>query len=83
MSLQGKTIEDLVTLYNSKLSEILDKNAPLKSHRLHPSHSQPWFTDRINEIRVRHMKECRWKNNPTEYNLNAFLSTEETRGQHH
>ena len=73
MSLQGKTIEDLVTSYNSKLSEILDKHAPLRSHRLHPCHSQPWFTDRIkDEIRVRHMKECMWKNNPTEYNLNAF-----------
>ena len=30
MSLQGETIEDLVTTYNSKLSEILDKHAPLK-----------------------------------------------------
>ena len=58
ISLQGETIEDLVTSYNSKLSEILDKHAPLKSHRLHPCHSQPWFTDRIKgEIRVRHMKE--------------------------
>ena len=73
MSLQGETIEDLVTSYNSKLSEILDKHASLKSHRLHPCHSQLWFTDRIKEeIRVRHMKECMWKNNPTEYNLNAF-----------
>ena len=73
MSLQGETIEELVNSYNSKLSEILDKHAPLKSHRLHPCHSQLWFTDRIkDEIRVRHMKECMWKNNPTEYNLNAF-----------
>ena len=73
MSLQGETIEELVTSYNSKLSEILDKHASLKSHRLHPCHSQPWFPDRIkDEIRVRHMKEHMWKNNPTEYNLNAF-----------
>ena len=73
MSLQDETIEDLVTSYNSKLSEILDKHVPLKSCRLHPCHSQPWFTDRIKEeIRVRCMKECMWKNNPTEYNLNAF-----------
>ena len=30
MSLQGKTVEDLVTSYNSNLREILDKHAPLK-----------------------------------------------------
>ena len=73
MSLQGETVDDLITSYNSKLSEILDKHVALKSRRLHPCHSQPWFTDRIqDEIRVRHMKECMWKNNPTEYNLNAF-----------
>ena len=73
MSLQGETVDDLVTSYNSKLSEILDKHAPLKSCRLHPCHSQPWFTHRIKEeIKVRHMKEHMWKNNPTEYNLNAF-----------
>ena len=73
MSLQGETIEDLVTSYNSKLSEILDKHATLKSCRLHPCHSQPWFTDRIKEeIRDRHMKKHMWKNNPTKYNLNAF-----------
>ena len=73
MSLQGESIEDLVTSYIAKLSEILDKHAPLKSCRLHPCHSQPWFMDRIKEeIRVRCMKKCMWKNNPTEYNLNAF-----------
>ena len=73
MSLQGKTIEDLVTSYNSNLREILDKHAPLNNCRLCPCHSQPWFTDRIkDEIRVRQIKECKWKNNPTEYNLKAF-----------
>ena len=30
MSLQGETVEGLVTSYNSKLREILDKHAPLK-----------------------------------------------------
>ena len=78
MSLQGETIEDLVTSYNSKLSEILDKHASVKRHRLHPCHPQPWFTDRIkDEIRVRCMKECMW------IQPKCFLSTEETCGQHH
>ena len=62
-----------MTSYNFNLWEILDKHAPLKNHRLCPCHSQPWFTDRIkDEIRVRQMNECKWKNNPTEYDLNAF-----------
>ena len=79
MSLQGETVEDLVTSYNSKLSEILDKHAPLRSRRLHPCHSQPWFTDRIkDEIRVRHKKESMWKNNPNEYNLNPFYCQQRT-----
>ena len=59
MSLQGETIEDLVTSYNSTLSEIVDKHASVRSHRLHQCHSQPWFADRIkDELRVRHMKEA-------------------------
>ena len=67
MSLQGKTVECLVTSYNSNLREILDKHAPLKSHRLCPCHSQTWFTNRIkDEIRVRQVKEHMWKNDPTE-----------------
>ena len=72
MSLQGNTIEDVVTAYNLNLREILDKHALLKECRLCPYHPQPWFTDKIKEIRVRHMKEHKWKNDPTEYNLNAF-----------
>ena len=73
MCLQGNTIEDLVTSYNLNLGEILGKHAPLKQCKLHPCHSQPWLEDEIKgEIRVRHMKECKWKNNPTEYNLNVF-----------
>ena len=73
MSLQDNTVEDLVTSYNLNLREILEKQAPRKECKLHLCHSQPWFTDKIkDEIRVRHMKEHKWKNNPTEYNLNAF-----------
>ena len=75
MSLQGNTIEDLVSScnLNLNLTEILDKHAPLKEHRLCPCHSQPWFMDKIkDEIRVKCMKEHKWKNDPTEYNLNTF-----------
>ena len=73
MSLQGETVEDLMTSYNSNPRVILDKHAALKNCRLCLYHSQPWFTDRIkDEIRVRQMKECKRKNNPTEYNQNAF-----------
>ena len=73
MSLQGNTVEDLVTSYNLNLRGILKKHAPLKEHKLCPCHSQPWFMDKIkDEIRVRCMKESKWKNDPTEYNLNAF-----------
>ena len=73
MSLQGNTVEDIVTSYNLNLREIFEKHAPLKECKLHLCHSQPWLMDKIkDEIRVRHMKECKWKNDSTEYNLNAF-----------
>ena len=73
MSLQGNTIEDLVTSYNVNLREILDKHAPLKECRLCPCHSQPWFMDKIkDEIRVTCMKEHKQKNDTPEYNLNMF-----------
>ena len=73
MSLQGNTVEDLVTLYNLNLREILEKYAPLKEFKLCPCHSQSWFKDKIkDEIRVRCMKECKWNNDPTGYNLNTF-----------
>ena len=75
MSLHGDTIEDLVTSsYNMNLRKILEKHVPLKECKLHLCHSQPWFTDKIkDELRVRCRKECKWKNDPTEYNLNACL----------
>ena len=66
MSLQGNTVEDLVTSYNLNLREILHKHAPLKECRLHPCHLQPWLTNKTkDEIRVRCMKEQKWKNDPT------------------
>ena len=49
MSLEGNTIEDLVTAYNLNLREILDKHAPLKECRLCSCHSQPWFIDKIKD----------------------------------
>ena len=41
VSLQGNTMEDLVTSHNLNLRDILEKHAPLKEHKLHPCHSQP------------------------------------------
>ena len=72
-SLQSNTIEDLVTSNNLNFREIFEKHAPLKECKLCLCHLQPWFTDEIkDEIRVRCMKEHKWKSDPTEYNLNAF-----------
>ena len=62
MPLQGNTVEDILTLYNLNLREILEKHAPLKECKLCLCHSQPWCIDKIkDEIRVRHMKEHKWK----------------------
>ena len=66
-------VQQLVGSYNTILSELLEKHAPLQTKKVKQSHRQPWFDDRIRrEIILRRKKERTYRNDPTEYNLNAF-----------
>ena len=47
MSLPGNTMEDFVTSYNLNLRDIMEKHAPLKEHKLHPWHSQPFLQTKL------------------------------------
>ena len=73
VTLEGQDMAVLVSEYNTKLWNILDTHVPLKERAITKCHSQPWFDDQVKiEIRLRRMKEQRWKSEPNEYNYIAF-----------
>ena len=52
----------LLHLYNSELSSVLDKHAPLKSRMVTIRPAAPWFSEEIKlERRVRRRLERRWR----------------------
>ena len=70
-----ESIDDLLPLYNSSASNLLNTHAPLKTKKLRITHNQPWFSDKIRqEIIVHRHKEKTWREDPTEYNLNAIYN---------
>ena len=70
-----ESIHDLLTLYNSSASNLLNTHAPLKTKKLRITHNQPWFSDKIRqEIIVCRHEEKTWREVMTEYNLNAFYN---------
>ena len=69
----SSNVQQPVASYNTILSELLEKHAPLRTRKVKQSHRQPWFDDRIRrEIIIRRKKERAYRSYPTEYNLNAF-----------
>jgi hypothetical protein len=44
-------LSDLVDCYNSTLSSILDKHAPVKSKFTHLKPANPWFTPALNKLK--------------------------------
>ena len=70
-----ESIHNLLTLYNSSASNLLNTHAPLKTKKLRITHNQPWFSDKIRqEIIVCRHKEKTWREDLTEYSLNAFYN---------
>ena len=68
--------EDICTLvdqYNSSLSALLEKHAPLQNKVLSSKNNEPWYDNNIREIKL----ECRraerkWRKSKTEENCQAF-----------
>ena len=64
-----------VDQYNTKLWEVLDKQAPIIEKKIRDSHYQLWFNDKIkNEIILRRKKKRIWLKEQSEYTLNAFYT---------
>ena len=70
---QERSLEELLTHYNEMLLGTLNKHAPLHENKCKITHRQPWFNDRIKqELVLRRRLECKWLNDQTEYNFQAF-----------
>ena len=66
-------LDHLVHEYNTTLTDILNKHAPLKTKMVKIIHRQHWFNDCIRcEIILRCKKEHDWNKNATVYRWNAF-----------
>ena len=62
LSDSSSDLPGLLHLYNSELSSILDKHAPLKSHMVTIRPAAPWFSEEIKlERRIRHRLERKWR----------------------
>ena len=64
-------------LYNSSLSEIMDKHAPLKKKVISDKLKIPWFNDTVaEEIKHRRKLEKIWQRiSPTEMNTQSSTIT--------
>ena len=69
------TLPDLVASYNTTLSAILDKHAPVKSKLITSTHSNPWYTTELRTLRCdRRRCEHQWRSHPCTQTL-GFLRT--------
>ena len=70
---QERSLGQLLTDYNETLLKTLNSNAPLPEKKCKITHRQLWFNERIKqELVLRRKLECKWLNNQTEYNFQAF-----------
>ena len=62
------TLTDLVNSYNSTLSSLLDKHAPLQSKVIHLKPDNPWFTSALNKLKLtcRHLQRSWSKSHSAE-----------------
>ena len=57
-------LQELLHLYNSELSSILDKHAPLISRLVTIRPAAPWFSEEIKLERIRRLLERKWSGLP-------------------
>ena len=46
-SVNEPDLTKLVSIYNTTITDVLDKHVPIRSKTVKQSHKQPWFTDKI------------------------------------
>lgn len=66
-------LDELVTCYNSTLSSMLDKYAPLKTKTLLNRKCVPWFNKEIKDaIKARRRAERKWRKSKLAQDLDVF-----------
>ena len=69
------SLEKLVTDFNTKLQECLDKHAPVVTKTIKDRPNTPWYNSEINESKVKCRKaEQIWRDDKTDINLKNFHS---------
>ena len=67
------SLDDMVSGYDSSLSSILDKHAPLKTKTLVCRRRVPWFNSDIkSSIKAKRKAEKKWRSSKSQYDLRAF-----------
>ena len=67
------TINSKVNKYQSGLTNIMDKLAPLKRKKIKQDMKQPWYDEQVSrEIQLKRLKERKWKSSGSEYDYNAL-----------
>ena len=75
---EDQSFEDMISTYDSILTQTLDALAPVKTKTIKTMQVQPWFSATIKkEIRIRRMKEQKWRSDPNEYNYMTFYISED------
>ena len=73
------SLEDLVNLYNTTITHILDKHAPLITKVTHSPKLNHWFTPALKVLKkTRRKLEHKWKSLPSLSNLAAFRKANNT-----
>ena len=79
------SLSDLIGLYNSTLSSLLDKHAPLITKPISSRPSNPWFTSYLHELKAtRRRMEKAWKRSSDSYHaMRLRLITQSLSPLHH
>ena len=66
-------ITDLVDLYNSTLTDILDSHAPVQTKTITVKHQSPWFTEEIHKAKqLRRRAERQWRKTKLAVHLEIY-----------
>ena len=74
----ARQAEELVAMYNTYLTECLDKHAPWRNVRVRDNTPHPWYDSDVNDAREKKRKlENMWRRTKLEIHLQLYVTTRE------